>query len=744
MQGFFLKRIIFLSAVASSLVFGVESEIIKSIEFKNLNKISIKIANEIVNQKANEAYDAKKVTEAIKNFYKYGYFDDVWVELDDKKNLIFNFKEKPSIAKLSISGYKTREEDLDLLYSQMGVKKGSMYTEQRIAEAKEKLLKELEKEGYINSVVEVDTENISSESVAVTFNVNKGDEIVITKANYFGAKNLEVDDFEGVTANKAIDWFPWFFGQNDGELKIAELEYDGYRINDLYYQNGYLDALVKRPAMLIDFKTNEAGLDYFIAEGTQYHVGDIKIFVDTDIVDPLTLYPELKLVRGKSFNVNKLRKDVEFIKTKVGDKGYAFADVKYDIKKDPKTGIADVVFNVIPNDKVYINDVIISGNSRTLDRVIRRSVYLAPGDLFSSTDFQDSKGALRRSGYFDDVNIEQRRVSSDKVDLLINVKEAATGTLIVGGGYGSYDGFMLNASVNDKNIFGSGMNLGFSIDYSEKKNNYTISLANPSIYDTDYSGNFSIYRQESTVTETDDEYTVTRDGFSVGAGKMISRFTSVGATYKLESVEEIHTVNTTENDDYLLSSITPYINFNNTDDYYVPRNGYQAGASMEFAGIGGDSQYLKSSVYLKYFKGLEDLTDHDIIFRYKARVRDLEDLGKISDGDGFYLGGPSSVRGYESYAFGAEDGEDPYTKYFANSFELSFPLVPSAKMRWATFFDYGMIGEKNFTEITKSGYGVLFEWFSPVGPLQFIFSKAISPDPDDKTSSFEFNLGGTF
>ena len=145
MQGFFLKRIIFLSAVASSLVFGAESEIIKSIEFKNLNKISIKIANEIVNQKANEAYDAKKVTEAIKNFYQYGYFDDVWVELDDKKNLIFNFKEKPSIAKLSISGYKTREEDLDLLYSQMGVKKGSMYTEQRIAEAKEKLLKELER-----------------------------------------------------------------------------------------------------------------------------------------------------------------------------------------------------------------------------------------------------------------------------------------------------------------------------------------------------------------------------------------------------------------------------------------------------------------------------------------------------------------------------------------------------------------------------------------------------------------------
>ena len=739
-----MKKAFLISAIACSFLYSSQ-DLVNTIEFKNLNKISQKIANETISQKVGEKYDPQKISDSIKELFKYGYFDDVFVEFNDGK-LQFVFKEKPSISKLSVSGYKTREEDLQTLYTAMGVKKGSMYTVDRIDEAKQKLLKELEKEGYINSVVEVDTEKISDESLAITFNVNKGDEIIIDTLNYFGAKNLQTKDFEGITANKEKDWFPWFFGQNGGELKIAELEYDGFRINDLYYQNGYLDAVVKRPAMMIDFKINKAELDYLITEGMQYKVGDIKIFVDSEIVDPLTIYPELKLIKGKPFNVSKLRKDAEFIKTKVGDKGYAFADVKYDIKKDTTTGVADVVFNVIPNDKVYINDVIISGNSRTLDRVIRRSVYLTPGDLFSSTDFQDAKGALRRTGYFDDVTIEQKRISSDKVDLLVNVKEAATGTLIVGGGYGSYDGFMLNASINDKNIFGSGMNLGLSVDYSSKKNNYTFSLANPSINDTDYSGNFSIYRQENTITATTttDEYKVTRDGFSVSAGKMISRFTNVGATYKLESVQEIHAVNLIENKDYLLSSVMPYINFNNTDDFYIPRNGYQAGASTEFAGLGGDSKYLKTSLYLKYFKGLDDLTEHDIIFRYKARIRDLEDLGLINYGDGFYLGGPSSVRGYQSYAFGAKVGEDPYTKYFANSFELSFPLVPSAKMRWATFFDYGMIGEKNFTEIKKSGYGVLFEWFSPVGPLQFIFSRAIAPDPGDKTSSFEFNLGGTF
>lgn len=738
-----MKRIIALSIVASCVTLSADT--IKSIQYKNLFRISPKIANETVQLKAGDSLDPLKLSESIKSLFNHGYFDDIWVEMDKENNLVFNFKEKPSISKLNISGYKTREEDLELLYTVMGIKKGAMYTESRLEDAKARLLKELDREGYINSVVEIETEKISEESVAVTFNVNKGDEILIREANYHGREKIKLSDIEGVIANKQRDLVPWFFGQNNGELKISELEYDGFRINDLYFQNGYLDAVVKRPFMSIDFKQDVAKLDYFISEGIQYKVGDIKIYVDASIVDPVSIYPELKLIKNKPFNVNKLRKDTETIKTKVGDKGYAFADVKYDIKKDPKTGIADVVFNVIPNDKVYINDVIISGNSRTLDRVIRRNVFLAPGDLYSYTDFKDSKGALKRSGYFEDVTIEQRRVSSDKVDILVSVKEAATGTLIVGGGYGSYDGWMVNASVSDKNIFGSGMELGFSVDHSEKKDAYTITLSNPSVFDSEYSGSFDIHKtQREITTSSTDEYTLKTEGFGVGGGKMISRFTSVGATYKFDQVQETHTVNTYENEDYIVSSITPYISFNNVDDFYIPRNGFQTGASSEFAGLGGDSKYLKSTAYFKYYFGLEDYIDKDIIFRYKARIRDLQDLGKINEGDSFYLGGPNSVRGYKSYAFGPSTGQAPYTKYFAHSFELSFPLIPSAKMRWAAFYDQGVIGQNRFTEIKKSGYGAVFEWFSPVGPLQFIFSRAINPDAGDKTANFEFNLGGTF
>ena len=122
----------------------------------------------------------------------------------------------------------------------------------------------------------------------------------------------------------------------------------------------------------------------------------------------------------------------------------------------------------------------------------------------------------------------------------------------------------------------------------------------------------------------------------------------------------------------------------------------------------------------------------------------MNDLGEIPSGITYYLGGPSSVRGYQSYAFQPEDNSNPFKKSIINTVELSFPLIPKANMRWSLFYDYGTIGQNNFSDIKKSGYGASIDWYSPVGPIQFIFSRAINPAADDKTSKFEFSLGSSF
>lgn len=640
----------------------------------------------------------------------------------------------------------------------MNLKKGSMYTEKRVKEAKEKLLSMLESEGFINSVVETEIERINDQSLKVTFNVNKGDEIIIKKANYHGADNLEQDDFDHVTANKEIEFASWWFGQNDGEVKIDQLKYDSKRINELYYEKGYLDAQVKEPFLDIDFASNQAKLDFFIKEGEKYTTSGIKIYLDSTIVDPETIYPELKLIVGNTFNIKKLRADQEYIRTQVADKGYAFVDVKFDLIKDEKNQKVDVVYNVIPGKKVYINDVKISGNTKTLDRVVRRDVYLAPGDLYNLTDFKSSTNKLKRSRFFESVNIEEKRVSDEKLDIVVKVTEAPTGSLMLGGGYGSYDKMMVNGSIHEANMFGSGLGLGLSADLSARSSRFELSLKNPAINDSDYNGEVEVHSTEAEINRDKYDSTIDTKGFSVAVGKQIVRDLYAGARYKLDFVSEDYDYDSTfvynpalgekyESQDYINSSITPYLNFDNTDDFYFPREGVKAGTSLEYAGVGGDSRYLKSTTYGKYFYSLEDLAELDWVLRLKTQMKILVDNGQINQGDSLYLGGAKTLRGYKSYAFPQNETgykTEPYKNLWANSVEMSFPLIPSAKMRWGVFYDYGMIGQDTFDDIQRSGTGALLEWISPMGPLQLIFSRALDDEPGDDTSSFEFSLGSSF
>ena len=741
-----MKRLFSVALISTiATVSTMEAETLnKEIKLVGLTQISEKIAFERINQNKND------LNELIKTFYKMGYFTNIDVS-EENNTITINFTEKPFIVNIEMEGYKTREEDLVELYRTMKIKKGTMYTAAKIDEAKTILLSELKKEGFINSVVEVEEKTINPQSMSLKFTVNKGAEVIIKKVNYIGAKILGKDDFVESTANKEEDTISWWFGHSNGVMQFSQLEYDSHRIKDLYLQNGFLDARVDAAFSKIDFNTNTAEVDFSIDEGVKYKLNNILIYTDESIVPVKELEEGLREQKDKTFNVSLLRKDVEFIKTKIANKGYAFAEVNYDIRKDKEKNTADVIFNVVPGEKVYINDVIISGNSRTLDRVIRRNVYLAPKDLFNLTDFEDSKGALNRTGFFQKVDIRQNKVSSNLMDLIVEVSEAPTGNLVLGGGYGSYDGWMINASVNDKNIFGSGLDLGFSLDHSSKKDTAKISLSNPALNDSIYNGSFSIYKDQSIVTSTvspGDKQTDTLGG-SLGIGRSIGRHTRIGSVYAIEDSNVKYALDSAFDLAYVTSSITPYISFNNTDNFYNPRKGISATTSLKYAGIGGDAKYILSSSSLKYFYGFNDILDFDMIFRYKTTLKILEDQGNIPAGTTFYLGGPTSVRGYQSYAFQPIDDAHPYTKSLTNTFELSFPLIPKANMRWGLFYDQGMIGQNSLSEISASGYGGLVEWQSPVGPLQFIFSRAINPNIADtggvsKTSNFEFSLGTSF
>jgi outer membrane protein insertion porin family len=491
-------------------------------------------------------------------------------------------------------------------------------------------------------------------------------------------------------------------------------------------------------------------MSYQIEEGAVYSISGISIEQMKHVVDDEKIREIITLKEGEVFNIKTFREDADKIKTLIADLSYAYVQVVPDLKKNKDNNTVEVVFRITPGDKVKVRDVVISGNTRTLDRIIRRELYLGPGDMYSLTDLKDSRNSLGRLGFFDGTTVEEKRIDNQTMDLIVKVKEAPTGNIQVGGGYGSYGGLLVSIGVNDRNIWGSGIDVGVQAEKSETSQNYSFNISNPRLNDSDFSGNFSIFK---SVYDYND-YTVLSDGVNLGLGHRFSRYITgyLGYGYSRNAYENIDENSTYYQsyeyifEDYAKSSVTISAKFDNTDDYYLPREGLTLSQSFEKAGIGADAEFMKSKTIFGKFNGLEEYLGFDAIFRYKARLSGVIDNGYIPLAEKFYMGGIGSVRGYQSYSLSPMDGTrrigGNYT--FSNSAEMSFPLVPAAKMRLVGFVDWGMIGEDSIDEISRGGYGLGLEWFSPVGPIQLMFANPLNEQAGDKTSAFEFTMGQRF
>jgi len=730
---------------------------VTEIKFVGMVHISESIAKNMVKLRVGDPLDEALIDESIKTFFKQGYFTDIWVD-NAEGVLTFHFVEKPIISKIKMSGWK--ESDKEAQEALLQIKKGALYDEKRLSGAKNRIIQALTQEGKIDSVVEVETEYLDNGSVAVEFKVNEGETIIIDRVEYNGVKGLDPAIFEATIANKEHQWIGWFWGRNDGKMKLAELGFDPLRIHDTYMQYGYLDAKVDEPFTRVDFDSYTAQMSYQIIEGSVYRVSGIQLSQSKVVMDDAQLRAVIALQVLAPFNIKTFREDADRIKTAIADLGYAFVQVVPDLRKDKEAKTVEVVFRINPGEKVYVRNVVIAGNQRTLDRIIRRELYLGPGERYNLTDLRDSKNALGRTGFFESSTIEEKRIDDKTMDLVVKVKEAPTGNIQLGGGYGSYGGILVSVGVNDRNLFGSGINVGVKVEHSERTENYSFNISNPRLNDSDFSGNFSIYK---SVYEYND-YTVNTDGITLGAGHRFTRFVTgyIGYNYAKVGYQDLDPEYISLNpqlehyfESYNKSSVTVSANFDNTDDYYLPRHGWAISQSFEKAGIGAQANFFKSRSTLNKYQGLEEYIGFDAIFRYKARYYAAADTGFLPQAEGFYMGGLGSVRGYESYSmpYIIDKNGNPIrisgTQTFSNNVEMSFPLVPKAKMRFSLFFDAGWIKTDRpelgtVPEMFRMGYGAGLEWFSPVGPLQLVFANPINPDPRDNISHFEFTIGQRF
>ncbi|MFP6083261.1 outer membrane protein assembly factor BamA [Helicobacter pylori] len=842
---------------------------VKSISYVGLSYMSDMLANEIVKIRVGDIVDSKKIDTAVLALFNQGYFKDVYATFEEGI-LEFHFDEKARIAGVEIKGYGT-EKEKDGLKSQMGIKKGDTFDEQKLEHAKTALKTALEGQGYYGSVVEVRTEKVSEGALLIVFDVNRGDSIYIKQSIYEGSAKLKRRMIESLSANKQRDFMGWMWGLNDGKLRLDQLEYDSLRIQDVYMRRGYLDAHISSPFLKTDFSTHDAKLHYKVKEGIQYRISDILIEIDNPVVPLKTLEKALKVKRKDVFNIEHLRADAQILKTEIADKGYAFAVVKPDLDKDEKNGLVKVIYRIEVGDMVYINDVIISGNQRTSDRIIRRELLLGPKDKYNLTKLRNSENSLRRLGFFSKVKIEEKRVNSSLMDLLVSVEEGRTGQLQFGLGYGSYGGLMLNGSVSERNLFGTGQSMSLYANIATGGGRSypgmprgagrmfagNLSLTNPRIFDSWYSSTINLYADYRISYQ----YIQQGGGFGVNVGRMLGNRTHVSLGYNLNvtkllgfssplynryysstkqiiipsqpvcvsslglllglrQVQSCSTPGSTRvgqtppvtglwDRDYhtpITSSFTLDVSYDNTDDYYFPRNGVifssyatmsglpSSGTLNSWNGLGGNVRNTK--VYGKFaaYHHLQKYLLIDLIARFKTQGGyifryNTEDYLPLNST--FYMGGVTTVRGFRNGSITPKDefglwlGGDGI---FTASTELSYGVLKAAKMRLAWFFDFGFLTFKtptrgsffynaptttaNFKDygVIGAGFeratwrastGLQIEWISPMGPLVLIFPIAFfnqwgdgngkkckglcfNPNMDDYTQHFEFSMGTRF
>jgi len=786
-----LFKILFSWILIGSLL---SAQKVTQIKFEGLAHLSAVSAKEIAGIRVGDEITAAKINDSIKNFYSQGYFKDVWVDQQGGV-LIYHFEEKLAIANVDIQGYGSGDDAKNLIEG-IGVKKGDLYDERRVRKAERTLIAKLESQGYYDTVVDTTITPVGESSVAIVFDVNKGEKIIIEEQNFVGADALVQSDIELDLANKEKDFLGWMPWRNNGEATVDQLEYDAYRVKDVYMRHGYLDAYVSKPLMRVDFGSYKAKVDYQVVEGVQYRIGTIGITqnvpgIKTEDLKGKLLLKEGKIFnikRGKIFNIKRMRKDISVLEEEVGNLGYAFVKVAPQMHKEPEKKIINLNYVIEPGEIVTVNDVIITGNDVTKDRVIRRYIYLAPGDTFNARDLKDSKNALGRTGFFDKVDVESQRISEGKINLLVKVQETSTGTISAGGGYGSYEGLMVNASISDRNFLGTGINSTLGFEISQVSTNYNLSFLNPKVWDSMYSFGISLYKKDYEYID----FTQDQLGGTMNLGREFYRYfhASVGVGY-VDNQSSFNDNNSTindfytsflYNDQYSKGSFFTSLSFDNTDDFYNAREGFRAVVNFEYAQLDGVyddnttgiiekveyDDFFKTSARFGAYYGLEDWIDYDLILRFKARATHIsrDETKKMPIGEKLFMGGIGSVRGFNPYSLSPYYTDASGYRYligggtssYSGSVEASIPLSEAAKMRLAFFYDYGYISHDidsfitsdgtavtlDENDLSRSSTGVVLEWQSGFGPINLVFAYPIDEQTGDNTAVFEFSMGTKF
>ncbi len=698
-----------------------------------------------IKTKPGDVYIAQSLSQDLKAVYSMGYFEDIRIDAEESpqgKVIIFRVTEKASIRIIRFQGNKVYKDDE--IKENLSIRTGSILNIFKVR-SNIKRIEDLYKEkNYHNVKVTYTIHPLENNQADLEFVIQEGENILIRHIIFEGNTAYTDKELKKMMETSEKGFFSWM--TSSGELNRENLEQDIAKLSAFYYNNGYIQARVGEPQ--VEFREDWIDITIKIDEGPRFKVSKVDITGDL-VLSEEKLKEKLRITKQTYYNREIVRNDVLALTDLYSDEGYAYAEISPRIDKNFDELMVDITYVVAKRNQVYFENIVIGGNQKTRDKVIRRELKVYEQELFSGKGLKRSVRNLYRLDYFEDIKVDTVKGSSDdKMILKIDVTEKPTGAFSFGAGYSTTESVFGMASISQNNLFGRGQILSLDAQLGGTTTLYRLNFTEPWLFDIPLSARFDLFDWETDY----DTYDKNSQGGGVRFSYPVWSFVRayIGYNYETADIENIsdnasESIKDLEGDN-TTSSITTSLVYDSRNRKFNPTKGSRHSVSVEYAGLGGNIAFTKylgeTGWYIPVFK--------DIVTFFHGEIGYVQENsgGILPDYERFYLGGLNSLRGYDwrdIYVLDENGDEIGGDKYIQFNIELLFPLLKKHGVVGLLFFDTGNVyddGESIELGNLRQTAGFGFRWYSPMGPIRL--ERGYIIDSEDSGAQWEFGMGTSF
>ncbi|NQZ52984.1 MAG: outer membrane protein assembly factor BamA [Piscirickettsiaceae bacterium] len=755
-----LLKILSLLLIANMAM--ADSFVIKDIRVEGLQRLSAGTVFNFLPVKVGDEMSDKDAKNIIRALFKSKYFNDVGVEEEDGV-LVIKVSERPAVASIEFVGNKDLDSD-QLLKSlrQIGLAEGQVYQKAKLDQVELELERQYFSRGKYGVIIESEVTPLPRNRVAVRITMAEGIVATISDINIVGNTSFDEDDlradFESTTGTMLS------FFTKDNQYSRQKLSADLESLRSFYLDRGYVDFTVESTQVSITDDKKQMFITINISEGERYKIKEVRLAGNL-IVPEQELFEMVTIKQNAIFSRKAITESTELLTNRLGNDGYAFANVNAVPDIDRENNEVILTFFVDPGRRAYVRRINIAGNSKTRDEVLRREMRQHEAAWISTGKVDQSRARIKRLGYFEDVNVETIPVTgtTDQVDLDFNVTETPSGSLSAGVGFSQSDGLIFNANITQKNFLGSGKHINFGFNNSSVNTVYSIGYTNPFATVDGISQGFNAFYRETDANEADiANFSTDVWGGDISLGIPISENNRIRVAFGYENtqltlsdtdpVQSYQDFVDREGDQFDTFSFTLGWSNDSRDSAVLPTSGMVQSLSAQVAIPGGSLQYYKLRYKASWFHPITDSLTFALkgALGYGDGYGDTEELPFFEN---YYAGGIKSVRGFRSNTLGPKDGEQSLGGSLLTTAGAEvifpFPFLKKAlkSVRFSAFADVGNVyadGEGFDAGLLRYSAGVGATWLSPFGALSISLAQPFNEQDDDETESFQFSLGSTF